>query len=74
MGRLWGGERNLYLERLQVRRVERRIASPKQRRLRRVVPKRERGLIFPNAPSEDVILEILADAGKMLHDIDAGTS
>jgi hypothetical protein len=33
---------------------------------------RDRGLIFPNTASEDVILEIPADAGKMLHDIDAG--
>jgi hypothetical protein len=74
MGGLRGVERNLYLERLQIRRVEQWIALPKERRLRRVVPKRERGLIFPNAPSEDVILEIPADAGKMLHDIDAGTS
>jgi len=74
MGGLWSANRNLYLERLQIRRVERWTALPKESRLPHVVPRWERGFIFPNTRNQNVILEIPPDAGKMLHEIDTGTS
>ena len=65
-------EGQLDRERLQVGRVERRVALAKQRRLRRVVARGQgQRVLQQESRQEDMILEVPSDPGEVLNDADA---
>src|SRR5215469_9474536 len=68
VGVLRSAERNLRLADLKVGRRSMRTAFPEEGSLTGIVPRRQRSLVFPHAPYGHVVLEVLSDTGKVLHD------
>ena len=58
--------RYLALAGVEIRGIEIRIALPEERRFTHVVARREWLRILPNTTNADMVLEVLADARKVL--------
>ena len=59
-------DRNFALAGLEIRGIEIRIAFPEERRFTHVVAWLEGLRVLPNTPNADMVLEVLADARKVL--------